>query len=168
MAIRDLLPWKREKEENLEIVRKDEDPVLALQNSFENVFEQLWRDPFGIAPWRAMSSALDRFIPRVDVSEDEKEVRVTAELPGMELKDIDLSLDGQILTIRGEKHSEKQEKSRQMNRVERSYGSFRRDIALPGEVEADHAEAVFEKGVLTVVLQKPAGRAQTGRKIPVK
>jgi len=168
MAIRDLLPWNREKEGRVEIVRKDEDPVFALQGRMNEMFEQFWRDPFVMSPWQAFSNVLDSFSPRVDVTEDDKEVRVTAELPGLGMKDIDLSLDQQVLTIRGEKHTEKQEKSRQMHRVERSYGSFRRDIFLPAEVEADHAEAVFDKGVLTVVLPKPAGSAQSGRKIPIK
>ncbi len=168
MTIRDLLPRKQEKKNDVEIVRKEEEPIFALQSRMDELFDQLWRDPFGIAPWRALSGAVEGFSPRVDVTEDDKAVHVTAELPGMELKDIDLSLDRQILTIRGEKRTEKVEKDRQMHRVERSYGSFRRDIVLPAEVEADHAEAVFEKGVLTVVLPKPTGSAQAGRKIPVK
>jgi len=168
MAIRDLLPWNREKEGRVEIARKDEDSILSLQSRMDEMFDQFWRDPFGISPWQAFSNVMESFSPRVDVTENEKEVRVTAKLPGMEMNDIDLTLDHQVLTLRGEKRSEKQEKSRQMHRVERAYGSFRRDVFLPTEVEADHAEAVFDQGVLTVVLPKPAGSAQTGRKIPVK
>ena len=92
--------------------------------------------------------------PRVDVSENEEAILVRAELPGLETKDIDISLDRDILEIRGEKKHEKEETDKRYHRVERVYGSFCRSLRLPAEVASDKIDAVFKNGVLTVTLPK--------------
>jgi HSP20 family protein len=94
------------------------------------------------------------FYPQVDVSETDQEVRVEADLPGMEAQDVDLSVSHNVLTIRGEKKHEREERGETFYRSERSYGSFERSIPLPQGVDAEQANAAFEKGVLTVTFPK--------------
>ena len=111
--------------------------------------------------------------PRVDVAEDEKAVTLTAELPGVDEKDIDVSLVDDQLTIRGEKRSEhnekKEEEGRTLHRVERSYGAFQRTLAIPYKVDPDQVSAQFKDGVLKVTLPKPpdAVAQKQGRKIEI-
>lgn len=128
--------------------------------------DSLFEDWFG----RSMGGVL---APRVDLAEDEKTLTVTVELPGVDDKDIDVSLAGDQLSISGEKTSEHESKKetdgRVLHRMERSYGSFRRTITLPYRVDADQVSADFTKGVLTIVMQKPSdaiGQRQ-GRKIEI-
>ena len=105
-------------------------------------------------------------VPRLDVSETEREVKVTAELPGMDEKDVTVTLEGDVLTLRGEKKADAEEKGKNFHRVERTYGSFQRVVTLPVEVDATKVAAGFKKGVLTVTLAKSPA-AQT-RKIEIK
>lgn len=95
-----------------------------------------------------------RGYPSVDVSETEKNVLVKAELPGLEPKDVDLTIERDTLILRGEKKQESEEKNENYHRVERSYGSFHRSIPLPVKVDAEKVKAKFKNGVLTVTLPK--------------
>jgi HSP20 family protein len=101
----------------------------------------------------------DAWTPRVDVSESGTAITVKAELPGCNAEDIDVSLEGRRLTIKGEKKDEKEEKEANLHRVERAYGFFSRSIELPAEVEAKDVEASYKKGVLKVVLKKTKSAA---------
>ena len=98
------------------------------------------------------------------MSETENELRITAEVPGMGEKDVELLLDDGVLTIRGEKKSENEDKGRGYS--ERHYGRFERRIALPGGVDEEHAQANFRDGVLTITLPRSPG-AERGRRIPI-
>jgi HSP20 family protein len=142
---------------------RDVDPLRGFRTQIDSLFE----DWFG----RSMGGML---APRIDVSETDQELRLSVELPGVDEKDIDVSLVGDQLTIKGEKKSEQQDKQdddgRVFHRVERSYGAFRRSMTLPFEADPDNVSADFKNGVLTVTLPKPAGaldQAKT-RKIEVK
>jgi HSP20 family protein len=106
------------------------------------------------------------FSPQVDVSETEDEIKVSAELPGLDQEDVDVSLTNGTLLIRGEKREEKEEKGESYYRSERAYGAFRRDIPLPSAVDVEQVDAVFKNGVLTVTLPKTEG-AKT-KKVTVK
>jgi HSP20 family protein len=90
---------------------------------------------------------------------------VTADLPGLELEDIELDIESDVLTIRGEKRSEVEDKDRRYS--ERSYGRFERRLALPTEVDEDRSKATFRNGVLTVVLPKTERARQRGRRIAI-
>jgi HSP20 family protein len=105
-------------------------------------------------------------VPSIDVVENEKELRITAELPGLEEKDVEVTLDQGVLSLRGEKRFEHEEQGNNFHRVERSYGTFHRAIYLPVDVNADKIEASFRQGVLTVTLPK-SEKAQP-KKISVK
>jgi len=103
----------------------------------------------------------------VDVVETDKEIRVTVELPGLDEKDINVSLARDVLTISGEKKQAKKERRGNYYRAERSYGSFRRSIQLPTQVQADKVDAVFRKGVLSITLPKTEA-AQKRKKIAIQ
>jgi HSP20 family protein len=93
-------------------------------------------------------------MPAVDVSETADKITVKAEIPGMEAKDIEISMVGDTLTIKGEKKVEREEKEENYHMVERSYGSFSRSMKLPVGVDSDKVDATYKNGVLTVVLLK--------------
>jgi HSP20 family protein len=154
MEIKSMLPWRRERA----VVERD--PFLALRREMDALFDGFFGANGGVR-------ALETFEPRVDVSETDKEMRITAELPGIEEKDVEVSLSGDAITIKGEKREEKEEKGKEQYRLERSYGAFRRSFSLPCEVDADKATASFKKGVLTVMLPKTAEAAKS-KKIAVK
>ena len=127
----------------------------------DRLLADVWRG-FGVAPDRASD-----FAPRVDISETEQEYRVTAELPGLEEKDFEVSLDGDVLTVKGEKRVEHEEKGEGFTHVETSRGSFCRSFRLPVEVDPDAVKAAYKHGVLTVTLPKPPEAESGARTIPV-
>ena len=107
------------------------------------------------------------FMPQVDLGEMEKEVRLTAELPGLEEKDVEVVLTENTLTIKGEKKVEKEEEKRDYYHSERSYGYFNRTIAIPPEVDADKAKARFRNGVLRVTIPKKLEAQHARKRIPL-
>lgn len=127
---------------------------------FDNFFKGFDIEPFG--------RKFPAFTPNIDVSETEKEVVISAELPGIEEKDIDVSLSKDAITIKGEKKEEKEEKGKSYYRMERSYGSFSRTIPLPAEIDADKTTAEFKKGVLTIKMPKTPEAIKETKKIPIK
>jgi HSP20 family protein len=108
----------------------------------------------------------DAFSPKIDVVDSETELKITAELPGLDAGDVDVSVTQDTLTISGEKREETEDRGKDYYRVERSYGSFTRSLPLPCEVDPNDADAGFDKGVLTITL--PKTRAEECRKIEVK
>jgi HSP20 family protein len=107
-------------------------------------------------------------MPAIDVVENEKTYEVTAELPGMDEKNIEVKVANGILTMKGEKQQEKQEKKTDYYLQERHYGSFERSFEIPESVDPDKIEATFRKGVLTVTLPKKADAQKPAKKVEVK
>jgi HSP20 family protein len=136
------------------------DPFGSLGRTMDWLFEGLWRD-LGAQG----AAAPGGFVPRVDVVEREDELLVSAELPGLEEKDFQLEIHGDVLTLRGEKRDEHAEAGRGWRWSERSYGSFRRAIRLPVEVDSTRSSASYRDGVLTVTL--PKAESARVRHIPV-
>lgn len=139
----------------------------SLQREIDRVFE----DFTGMMPWSGRARGEDgswMLSPSIDVSETDKAVEVTAELPGVEEKDLDVSVTEDVLTIKGEKKAEKETQEKDYRVVERSYGAFHRSVTLPCEVEADKVEATFDKGVLTLKLPKSPQAKAKAHKIKVK
>ena len=161
MAITDLLPWKRENEKAVELRRESQDSFLELQDEMNRMFDSFFADP-----WRG-GSRLSAFMPDMDVSENDKEVIVTAEIPGMDENDIQVTYHQGTLAISGEKRGDREEKGNRYHRIERMYGSFRREVTLPSEVEEDKITATFKKGVITVVLPKSNRPEVMGKHITV-
>jgi HSP20 family protein len=149
----------------IESRRTEDDPFITMQRRMNRLFDDFMSPLPGLLHYEEMGAS---FTPRVDMEEDEKEIRVTAELPGMDAKDIYISIQRDVLTLRGEKSSEHEEKKGQYHRIERSYGSFERQIPLGVEVDAEKVGADLKDGVLTITLPKPAGEAAKTRRIDVK
>jgi len=127
-------------------------PVRELDRMRTEV-DRLWDVFFEGRPARTLED-LGEWMPSVDVSETKNEIVVKAELPGMDPKEIDISLSNGSLLIRGEKKQEKEEKDENYHLVERSYGSFTRSVHLPEGVNRDKISASYKNGVLKVVLPK--------------
>jgi HSP20 family protein len=139
------------------------EPFGALRRDMDRVFEDFSRE-FGWGPPAAAGVAT---APRVDVSETEGELRIEAELPGVDEKDVEVTLSNGRLTIRGEKKQEKEEKKQDYHLVERSYGSFARSLTLPFAADPEQVKASFAKGVLTVTVPKPAEVKAKEKKIAI-
>lgn len=118
--------------------------------------EPFWRRDFGF-----------NVTPAIDIVEKDKAFEVTAELPGLDVKNIDLQLSDNVLTIKGEKQEEKEEKAKDRYVSERRYGSFRRSLQVPGGVDADKIEASFKGGILTVSLPKSPEAQKKQKTIPI-
>ncbi len=153
MSVRDLIPWGRNNE-RAPVPPRDDDrsPFLSLHREMNRVFDDFFRDFDMRLPVVGGAAGFNGGWPHLDLAETDKEVTVTAELPGLEEKDVELLLQDGILTLKGEKRSETENKDRQFS--ERYYGRFERHIPLGTEVQADKAQARFKNGVLTVTLPK--------------
>jgi HSP20 family protein len=125
------------------------------------------RRMFDAAPtaWRG---GLDVATPAIDVAEDDKALHLTAELPGMSEKDVDVTVANDTITIKGEKREEKETKEKNYYLSERRFGSFQRTFPLPDSVDRDKIVATFEKGVLTLTLPKTTVAAAQQKKIEIK
>lgn len=140
-----------------------------LRDQFDRMFDSMMRG--WPAPWRE-APRLDLggfdFAPRVDTAETDTAYEVTAELPGVDEKDIKIALEGSMLSISGEKKAEREEKKKDYVMTERSYGSFKRAFTLPENVDAEKIAAKFDKGVLKVTLPKATPAPSKQREIPIK
>ena len=165
MALKDLIPWNRGRDVT---VRRGETPILflSLQREMNRLFDEAFQGldlaPFGIS---------DRFFgggaswPNMEVAETHKEIKVIAELPGLDEKDIDVHLANGVLSISGEKHAETEDKDRLFS--ERYYGRFLRRIPLE-DVDEYKVTASFKKGVLTVTLPKSALAVDRVKRIQIQ
>lgn len=156
--MRDLIPWGRSR---MPARSEETSPFFTLHREMNRLFDDAFRS-FGLGrPFADGGLAW----PSVEISDDGKEVRVTAELPGLDEKDVEIDIDDGVLVIRGEKHTEIDDKDRRYS--ERSYGRFERRMALPGDVDEDRARASFKKGVLTVTLPRSERARQNIRRVPI-
>jgi HSP20 family protein len=136
-------------------------PFMSLQYEIDRLFEDFSRGFPTIA-----GNGATALMPSMDVTETDKEIEITAELPGLEEKDVQINIADNILTIRGEKKAEKEQKDKNYRLVERSYGSFERTLELPEGVNVDAIKANISKGLLKVTVPKPA--PTQAKKIEVK
>jgi HSP20 family protein len=125
----------------------------------DRVLERFFGEPSGV------ERPVGMWTPRTDVTETKDSLTITAELPGLEAKDVDVAISGDMLTIKGEKKQEKEEKDEHHHVVERTYGAFSRMVRLPAGIAADKIKATFKNGILTVSLAKTEEAKQ--KAIPV-
>jgi len=157
MSYQDYLPsnWVKNRQ-------SDEHPLVSLRKEVDSLFDDFGSGFFG---------GNKEVSVRSNVSETDKEFCVTAELPGMTEEDVDVSVTGDRIIIKGEKKSEKEERSeekgREFHRIERSSGMFQRVMTLPFAIDADQVEAVVKDGVLTVTIPKPPEVVENTKKIKV-
>lgn len=161
MAMRDLIPWSRERSSMPSPWREEWSPISSLRREMDRLFEDFFRTP-AFTRFGEFGGGLTTSWPSIDVQEKDNEVVVTAEVPGMSDKDVELFVDNGMLTIRGEKKGERQERGYS----ERFFGRFERHIPLPTSVDEEHCRADFRDGLLTIHLPKTM-EAQDRKRIPI-
>jgi HSP20 family protein len=154
MAIKDLVPKFGRGREQAAARRGEWDPFRDFQREVNRLFDDFFTDFPPATRWGEREAAPLAFSPRVDVSETDKHVKVSAELPGMDEKDITVEMDDSAITVRGERKQEHEDKGKNWYRREQSYGTFHRVVPLPANVEGEKAKARFKKGVLTITVPK--------------
>lgn len=165
MAFRDLIPFRRNEPTSLESA----DPFESFHREIDRLFEDFWgggplTSRFGDR-WPRMAAVQ---MPRIDVSESDGAYEVSAELPGLEEKDIHVGLADGVLTIEGEKRQEEEKKDKSLYYTERSFGSFRRTLQVPADVNEEAIKANFKNGVLCLTLPKTKEAVQKARKIEIQ
>ncbi len=149
--------------------RAEADPFLALRRGMDRLFDQVAGGGFAM-PWAAPFAASGVLAPKVDVAETEAGLEITAELPGIEAKDVAIELADGVLTLRAERKAERTEedKDKRWHIVERQSGTFLRRFALPFDAEAEKVEARFDKGVLHIAIPRPPDSKPQARRIEVR
>jgi HSP20 family protein len=140
-------------------------PFMALQHEMNRLFDRFFgreMEPFYGEEWFPTA------YPQLDVKETDKDVKVSVELPGMDEKDIQISMTGNSLTIKGEKKEEKEEKEANYIRTERRYGMFNRVVQLPEGIDSNKASAYFKNGLLEIEIPKSEKEAAQKKKIDIK
>lgn len=162
--MRDLIPWGRSRApQRYDDHRNDEaSPFLTLHREMNRLFDNAFRG-FGFDELARPSAGFGW--PQVEVNDSDKELRVTAELPGLEEKDVEIRIEDGVLSLRGEKHAEHEDKDRRYS--ERYYGQFERRIALPAEIDDERANATFKNGVLTITLPKTERARERVKRIAI-
>lgn len=172
MALGELAPWRWG---GLRRMQRDDRPfesfrreIEALHREMDRLFERVWGEAAESASLLPEYWSRRELIPQLDVVEDDKAFQVNIELPGMDEKDVDVTLSDRVLTIRGEKKEDKETKEKDFYRRERAYGSFRRSIEIPAAVDTSKIEASFSKGVLKIILPKTKEAQEKIKHIEVK
>ena len=162
MAIRDLIPWNNNRGREVSVRRGEEfAPFLSLHREMNRLFDDFFRG-FDLAPFGSDRPSIGW--PNVEVSDTGTEVKVTAELPGLEEKDVEVELANGVLSISGEKKTETEDKNRLFS--ERYYGRFERRIPVD-DIEQDKISASFKNGVLTVMMPKSPAAQQKVKRIAI-
>jgi len=143
------------------------DPFLQMQQEMHRLLDEMWRN-WGWPTSVAAASLPTLLKPRLDIEERENAYHITLELPGVEEKDIQLTLEEDILWIQAEKRHEVHEREGRFHRIERSYGTFQRALNLPPNADQERIEARFKNGVLTIAIAKKEGSGSKGRVIPIQ
>lgn len=162
MPISDLIPWKKQDSNIAKSEKQEWDEFFDLQEDINQMFESF------LTPWQSSNSTSRMFRPEMDIRENEQEITITADLPGMKPEEIDLKISNNNLTISGEKTSEREKKGERFYRKERTYGSFHRSLPLPAAVDEGKIRADYQQGVLTVILPKSSPSQQSRKSIPIK
>lgn len=166
MDIKELIHWNHDRDSSL-LKSESIHPILALQKEMNQIFDNFSKSFFDFSPMSREMGLTKPITPKIDMVETEKEAKVTAELPGMEEKDIEVSFSRDTLVIKGEKKSEREEREKDYYLKERSYGSFQRAIPVSAGVDRDKVQAKFKNGVLTVILPKTKEAQKETKKIKI-
>jgi HSP20 family protein len=161
-----LVPWR---DKSQPPAPRDDlhDPFFSFRREVDRMFDDFFSG-FGR---RAVGSPFGSWAspaPSMDLTESEKEIVVTAEMPGLDNKDFEVTVSGDLLTLKGEKKAEHEERNGDAYYMERRFGSFSRSVRLPFEVQDEKVDARYEKGVLTIHIPKPAEMQRHARRIEVR
>lgn len=160
-----ILRWRRKEPRKTED-HEEEYAFDLWERDMNRMFDNFFRG-FGLSPFGELEREWAAFSPDVDIVDSDKEVKVSVELPGIDEKDINVSLTHDTLTISGEKQQETEDRGKNYHRMERSYGAFKRSIPLMCDVDEAKADATFKNGVLTITLPKVV-EGQCRRTITIK
>jgi HSP20 family protein len=153
-----LIPWRNKTERG---GNGGEMTLPRLRHQIDDLFDEFLRDPFSAGANLMHGMGFGGGGLKTDLAESDDEVTVRAEMPGVDPKDVEISVSGHVLTISGEKKQETEEKQRNYHYVERQFGSFHRTVQLPSSVDPDKVDAKFKNGVLTVsVSKRPEAKAR--------
>lgn len=166
MAVYSISPW-RKRSGGVSAEDSDIHPLRSLQQEVDGIFDNFFRG-FNLSAVPQGFSSPELLAPKMNIAETDKEYQLSLELPGVEEKNIDVSLSGDVLTIKAEKKSDIEEKDTNYHRVERSYGTYQRALTLPQETDRDKIKADFKNGVLLVSIPKSAKAVPSVKKIAVK
>jgi HSP20 family protein len=166
MDFKSLIPWQ-EKSQTPANQEDFFDPMVTFRREVDRMFDD-FLNGFGRSTLRSMANGWQGVTPVIDVAETEKDMVITAELPGVSEREVEVTLAGDILTIKGEKKAEQEQKNGDATYVERRFGSFSRSLRLPFEVKDEKVDAKYDKGVLTIRVPKPAEIQNAVRRIEVK
>lgn len=181
MELKQLAPWNWFKKEHetegrmLPVMRHSDTtgypaPLAQFHQEFDRLFENFFQGfPFVPSTLPSLSgSATGGWLkPSVDIAATDKAYTITAELPGVEENQIDVEISGDTLIIRGKKEHKKEEKKNDYYCVERSYGSFQRQLSLPEDADPDHIEASYKRGVLSLTVPRKPGKREAAKRIEV-
>ena len=157
--MRSLIPWRRKEGQSA-----PDNALIEFRSEVDDLFNRF----FGSSGLLAGTYFRKGFTPAFDVSETDEDIIVKAELPGVDPKEVEVNLTGSTLTVNGEKKEEREDKTENMHRIERSFGSFSRSVTLPCEVKEDKIEATFKDGVLHLKLPKIELSKKRSIKIDIK
>ena len=167
MDLKALVPWRSDSKSQTPATREEFlDPFVAFRREVDRMFDGFF-EGFGRSS-RSSPAGWSGATPSIDLAENDKEITITAELPGLDEKDFELTVAGDLLTLKGEKKSGHEQRNGDSYYAERRYGSFSRAVRLPFEVQDETVEAKYDKGVLTVRVPKPADLQRSVRRIEVK
>lgn len=168
MLLARLIPWRGKSGGRQNDLPVRQAALSRFHSDIDRLFERFFDEPFLGQGWlpAQLGSWAGGWSPSVDVSEGDDAITVRMELPGVDPKDIDVSLSGDALTVSGEKKEESEERREGYYHAERRFGSFRRTVPLPAPVDQEKIAAEYDKGVLTVRVEKTA--AATARRIPIQ
>ncbi len=159
-----LVPW-RDKSQTSATREDFHDPFFSFRRDVDRMFDDFFngfgRRGVGSPSWAAPT-------PSLDLTETEKEIVVTAEMPGLDDKDFEVNVSGDLLTLKGEKKAEHEHRNGDSYYMERRFGSFSRSVRLPFEVQDEKVDARYEKGVLTIRVPKPADMQRQVRRVEVR
>jgi HSP20 family protein len=130
------------------------DPMLDLLYRLERRMGRVFNEPFGLINWNVGEATTAAWMPLVDIFEEAEFIRLVAEVPGVKPENVQIAVEGNLLTIKGTKEQVAEEKAEKVHRYERTYGTFERTFTLPATVAPEKIKATYEHGVLTVLLPK--------------
>jgi HSP20 family protein len=136
------------------VTKTPRDPMLDLLYRLEQRMGRLFNEPFGSVDWNVPESSTAGWVPLVDIFEEPEFIRLVAEIPGVRPENVEIAVEGNLLTIKGNKEQVAEEKADKVHRYERTYGAFERTFTLPATLAPDKIKATYEHGLLTVLLPK--------------
>ncbi|WP_434212290.1 Hsp20/alpha crystallin family protein [[Pseudomonas] boreopolis] len=167
MSVSQLIPWNRNRGNSPQPLARDaRDPFVSLHREMNRLFDELWRQADELLPRGENAGMPVAGWPSVDLVERDREIVVSAELPGLQEKDVEVLFENGQLVLRGERRGERDDPARRIG--ERWYGRFERRIPLDVEVEVDAARAEFRDGVLSVTLPKSGSALARPVRIPIE